>query len=236
MRKLILIAMLAFPALQLFAFYDSYADMNSDPLYLEFIADIKNNAAEDELLASYDAFISSDASAEEKSRAEYQMSRYYMDNNMKDKAASHLAKNGEYFDAITEEGVRKDIAEADRLGAIYYVEGGIPNGMKNSDKTKELYAKYPDEVYIALNEAFRYIFTPPIAGGSSTKALRILRSMDPDSLSAPDRFSWYAGMGIALSDKEEYDESDSYLEKALSIYSYDPNIERAQKDNRRGRR
>ena len=41
---------------------------------------------------------------------------------------------------------------------------------------------------------------------------------------------------MALSQRDEYDESDRYLDKAEDIYTGDPAIDDIRKDNRRGKR
>ena len=41
---------------------------------------------------------------------------------------------------------------------------------------------------------------------------------------------------MALSQRDEYDESDRYLDNAEEIYKGDPAIEDIRRDNRRGRR
>ena len=67
-----------------------------------------------------------------------------------------------------------------------------------------------------------------------TKRL-ILREMDPQSLSKPDLFSYYVAYGMALSDQDEFDESDAYLDMAQDIYTTDSAIDSTRRDNRRGR-
>ena len=57
-----------------------------------------------------------------------------------------------------------------------------------------------------------------------------------DGLSKLDLFSFYSGKGMALSQRDEYDESDRYLDKAEDIYTGDPAIDDIRKDNRRGKR
>ena len=238
MRKFLAMAMiLAAAVLPLAAFTDSYADMVSDPLYLGFYGAIKNDLPESEVIAAYDGYIASGIAPEERVRAGYQIIRYFMDHGNKELALAHLAGIEEQFAAISADtpAVRRDIAEGDLIASAYYVHGGIGNGLKNSDKVKELYGKYPEEISVALNEVFRYLFTPPIAGGSSKKAMRILREMDPQSLSKPDLFSYYVAYGMALSDQDEFDESDAYLDMAQDIYTTDSAIDSTRRDNRRGR-
>ena len=238
MRKFLAMAMiLAAAVLPLAAFTDSYADMVSDPLYLGFYGSIKNGLPEEEIEAAYHLFIDSEASPEEKARVEYQMVRYYMEHGNKEKGQEHL-DNVEMQLALIPADVpaaRRDIAEADKVAGIYYVHGGISNGLANSNAIKELYSKYPDEISVALSEAFRYLFTPPIAGGSSKKAMRILREINPSILSPPDLFSYYVAMAMVLSDQGEFEESDEYVDKALEIYSTDSSLDQVIRDNRRGR-
>lgn len=192
---------------------------------------------EDDVAKACQRFLASDAAPEEKIRAEYQVIRYYMERGNREKGQEHLERLEGFLGLIPEDApaVRRDIAEGDRMAAVYYVHGGIGNGLANSGKIRELYGKYPEEISVVLNEAFRYLYTPPIAGGSSKKAMRILREINPETLSVPDLFSYYVAMAMVLSDQEDFDGSDEYVAKALGFYTADPGLEQVMRDNRRGR-
>ncbi len=222
------------------AYTDSFSSFSERPGYIELIDAVKNNEEENAADELYRTYMAQELTMCEKARIEYHMARYYKDKGNTEEAKRHVELGKEYLAAIEEsEGeLFYRTAQADIVSADYYVNGGISKGMESSDLMKELYKDYPDEYYIALQEAFRLLYTPAIAGGSSRKALSILNDIEKemDGLSKLDLFSFYSAKGMALSQRDEYDESDSYLDEAESIYTGDPAIEDIRKDNRRGRR
>lgn len=241
MRKLsLLLAILLIPAFALSAYTDSFAEASSKPEYIALIDAVKNGENESAVGSLYQQYMSLDLLMTEKARIEYHMARYFKDKGNDEEAKRHVELGKEYLTQIGEdEGeLFRRVAEADIVSADYYVNGGMGKGMESSDLMKSLYKDYPDEYYIALQEAFRLLYTPPIAGGSARKALSILNEVEKelDGLSKLDLFSFYSAKGMALSQRDEYDESDRYLDNAEEIYKGDPAIEDIRRDNRRGRR
>ena len=241
MRRFMLTLILSLlPLIALCAYTDSFASASSRPEYIALIDAVKNGESEETVDALYKAYTALDISMTERTRIEYHMSRYFKDIGDDEEAKRHVELGKQFLAGIGEdEGeLMRRVAEADIVSADYYVNGGISKGMESSDLMKKLYADYPDEYYIALQEAFRLLYTPAIAGGSAKKALSIFNDIEKeiDGLSKLDLFSFYSGKGMALSQRDEYDESDRYLDKAEDIYSGDPAIDDIRKDNRRGKR
>lgn len=239
-RTLLTILLMTALLMTLAAFTDSFASTAADPAFMALIDAIKN--AEDEAAVTdlYEQYIATDITMTERSRIEYHMARYFKDMGAEEKARHHVDLEKAYLDQIPEEEgeLQRRVAEMEAVSADYYVNGGLGKGMESSSLTKELYKDYPDEYYVALQEAFRLVYTPPIAGGSPAKALRIFSAIEEESegMSKLDRFSLLAGKGIALAERDEYDESEKYLDEAESIYGGDPAIEAARRDNARTRR
>lgn len=241
MRRILLIMMLIATLLMpLAAFTDSFASTAADPAYMALIDAVKDAEDEETVTALYDQYIASDITMTERSRIEYHMARYFKDMDNEDKARHHVELEKAYLAEIPEEEgeLQRRVAEMEAVSADYYVNGGLGKGMESSSLTKELYKDYPDEYYVALQEAFRLVYTPPIAGGSPSKALRLFNAIEEEAegLGKLDRFSLLAGKGIALAERGEYDESEEYLDEAESIYHGDPAIEAARRDNARTRR
>ena len=242
LMKRIFIAAIAFLMLitSVYAYTDSFSTMNSDPLFLSLLDVIKNGGDAEAAEAAYDAYISQDISAVDRSRAEYHMVRYYMDKDNEDAAWEHFGLEKEAFNAIPEsEGeLQRRTAEADMVAAEYYITGKMGTGMDSSKLMKELYKDFPDEYYTTIQEAFRLLYTPPIAGGSYRKALRLINDVEKnqEGISKLEYYSMLVAKAMALSESDEFDESDDYLDEAESIYSFDNAIEDVRRDNRRGRR
>ena len=239
-RFLLTLIISSLPLIALCAYTDSFASASSRPEYIALIDAVKNGESEETVDALYKAYTALDISMTERTRIEYHISRYFKDMGNDEEAKRHVELGKEYLEAIGEdEGeLFYRVAQADTVSADYYVNGGMGKGMESSDLMKALYKDYPDEYYIALQEAFRLLYTPPIAGGSAKKALTILNGIEKemDGLSKLDLFSFFSGKGMALSERDEYDESDRYLDKAEDIYTGDPAIEDIRRENRRGRR
>lgn len=239
-RTLLTMMLIATLLMPLSAFTDSFASTAADPAYMALIDAVKDAEDEETVTALYDQYIASDITMTERSRIEYHMARYFKDMDNEDKARHHVELEQAYLAEIPEEEgeLQRRVAEMEAVSADYYVNGGLGKGMESSSLTKELYKDYPDEYYVALQEAFRLVYTPPIAGGSPSKALRLFNAIEKeaDGLSKLDRFSLLAGKGIALAERGEYDESEEYLDEAESIYHGDPAIEAARRDNARTRR
>ena len=70
------------------------------------------------------------------------------------------------------------------------------------------------------------------------KALRLINDVEKnqEGISKLEYYSMLVAKAMALSESDEFDESDDYLDEAESIYSFDNAIEDVRRDNRRGRR
>ena len=178
LMKRIFIAAIAFLMLitSVSAYTDSFTSMTHDPTFLALLDVVKNGGTEAEAQAAYEAYIATGPSMLDASRANYHMVRYYMDKGDESKAREHLALQEEYFIQMppTVSDLEKRVAEADLTSSEYYITGSMGTGMDNSKLTKELYKDYPEEYYVAIQEAFRLLYTPPIAGGSYRKALLLI--------------------------------------------------------------
>ena len=239
-RALLLFSLLALLLFPLTAFTDSFAAAGSDPAFVALIDALKDTEDEATVETLYQEYIASNLTMTERSRIEYHMARYYKDTGNDEEAERHVELEKAYLEEIPEEEgeLFRRVAALDAASADYYVNGGIGRGMESSSMTKELYKDYPDEYYVALQEAFRLVYTPPIAGGSPKKALRIFRAIEKeaDGLSKLDRFSLLSGIGIALAENDEYHESEEYLDAAEMIYTGDPAIDDARIENARTKR
>ena len=80
MRRLILILAMLCATLGAFAYTDSFTSLTHDPAFLALLDVVKNGGTEDEAQAAYEAYIATEPSMLDASRANYHMVRYYMDN------------------------------------------------------------------------------------------------------------------------------------------------------------
>ena len=220
---LILMTVILFSAA---AYQDSFASMNSNPLFDSLITALKNEESESVVLPLYEEYTSSDISMTERSRIEYHMARYYKDIKDKTKAREHVDLEGYYMDQISPDATELErlVAEVDYTSARYYVSKEMSIGIENSKLTKTLYEKYPDEFYAALTECWRLIYTPAIAGGSSRKAIRLLQDIEKnkDGISYLEEAGLYTALGYAHAEREEYNDAYTYLIKAKTFYKKDP--------------
>ena len=220
------------------AYTDSFSEMQSSPLFLELLEVIKNGGDTADAEKAYDAYIESTNDPVDLSRVEYHMVRYYMDMGMEDEAEEHLLSEKEQLEMIGDDTqeVRRLAAEVDATSSEYYVTGKLKAGMNNNKLVKEMYKKFPDEFYAAIQEGFRRLYAPPIAGGSAKKALRIFNDVEKnmDGISYLDHYSMLVGQAMALSETGSYEESERYLEEAERIFSYDPAFEEIRKNNEEG--
>lgn len=223
-----------------FAYTDSFKSMTEDNDFIALMDIVKNGKSTKEAEAAYEIYTSKEISDVDRSRVEYHMVRYYVDMGMEDEALKHLEKEREAYASIpgTASDLERRTAEADLVAAEYYITGKMGTGMDSSKLTKNLYKDYPEEFYSAIQEAFRLLYTPPIAGGSSKKALKLINDVEANvqGISKLDNYSMLVAKAMALSKAGEYDESDDYLDRAVSIYTFDNAIDDIRKDNARGRR
>ena len=223
-----------------YSYTDSFAQMQSDPLFLELLDAVKNGRSEDEAEAACSAYIASETNPVYLSRMEYHMVRYYMDMGNREMAEKHLEAELKYLEAIPESAseVEKLAAEVDATSSEYYVTKKLGKGMENNNLVKRMYKEFPDEFYAAIQEGFRMLYAPPIAGGSGKKALSIFSSVEEnqEGISYLDHYSMLVGKAMALSRTGSYDESDAYLDEAEKIFTFDEAIGETRRDNVKGRR
>ena len=233
-RFILMILLLSAAVFSASAYTDSFAAMNSNPLFGNLITALKNEEKESTVISLYEAYVSSDITMTERSRIEYHMARYYKDIKNKTKAREHLDLEGFYMDQIGEEAseYEKLVAEVDYTSARYYVNKEMSVGIENSKLTKALYEKYPDEFYAAITECWRLIYTPAIAGGSYRKAIRMLKEIEKnkEGISYLEESGLYTALGYAHAQREEYDDAYKYLTKAKTFYKKDPLVLETLKD------
>ncbi|MBO8436414.1 MAG: hypothetical protein IAA97_05500 [Spirochaetes bacterium] len=222
----------------IYAYTDSFSEMQSDPLFLQLLDAVKNGKNAEEADEAYTSYMQSTANPLYLSRAEYHMVRYYMDMGMKEEAEEHLEKQKEFLSLVDDSAseVERLVAQVDSTSSEYYVTKKLGAGMENNKLVKELYKKYPDEFYAALQEGFRLIYAPPIAGGSDKKALKIFSDIESnqEGISHLDYYSLLVGKAMALSGLKEYEESEAYLDRACEIYSFDVSVPEIRSDNAKG--
>lgn len=221
------------------SYTDSFISQSRDPLFLSLMDSVKDNKGLDSVEEAYEKYISGEHSNVEKSRAEYHMVRYYVDIGEENMAEIHFQREKDYFNAIenaTE--LEKRTAEADLASSEYYLTGKLSKGMESNKLMKELYKDYPDEYYVAVQEAFRLLYAPSIAGGSVRKARAILEQIadDLNGISTPDYYSFLVASAMAFTKDKEYHASEAYLDAAQAIYSFDVAIPDIREENAKGLR
>lgn len=223
-RTLIFICLLLFIT-PLFAASDYFAPFGSNPLFEQMVTDIYNDEDYSTVMASYNNYASEKLSAIERDRAEYLIVRYLKDNDYTEEAKEHLKVEKEILEDI-EAGLYYDIAKMNYTSSSYYVTGNMGTGLENSNLAKANQKKYPEDYYVLLTNARRLIFTPQIAGGSNSNALKILEPLlkEEDNLNILDRYSLYGALAAAHYNKGHYSEAKNYIDKAPSIFSGEPYI------------
>ena len=219
------------------AYTDSFSSQSRDPLFLVLIDSIKNNRGVGAVEEAYEKYMAEEHSDVEKSRAEYHMVRYYVDIDEENMAQIHLEREKDFFNSITDASdLEKRTAEADLASAEYYLTGKLSKGMESNSLMKDLYEDYPDEYYIAVQEAFRLIYAPRIAGGSVKRAREILDKIagDINGIAPLDYYSFLVASAMAFTKDKEYYASEAYLDAALAIYSFDVAVPDIRKDNAKG--
>ncbi len=220
-KKLLLFVLLFSITAALFAYTDSYSIYSNsewDALYRA----IKENRSPSEVESVYNKYTSTELSYVEIARAEYNMVRYYMDNDEKDKAKEHFEiEENAVAELENDESVLGDISRADLKSSDYYISGDMFTGMENSSMTKKLYENYPDEVYVVITNAWRLIYTPQIAGGSNKNAIKILTPLLEivSTLSEENKYSLYGALAYASYNRHDYTEAKEFLTEALNIYN-----------------
>lgn len=222
MKRLLFICFFAAALCPLFAFTDSFASYAKNPTYNALIKAVKDDEDPSRVTPLYERYLASNPGDAAEVRIEYQMVRYFTDRKDKSSARKHLSIGTQKLASLSS-GFARDYAESEIVSADYYVNKKMKVGMRSSDLTKALYANYPDEVSVALQEANRILYTPPIAGGSPRKALVLFQEVENSDivLQDLDRFSLLAGIGIAQKERDENAEALIYLRKALSVFKGD---------------
>ncbi len=232
----LLIAMILFLAMPLFAYQDTFKASSTRPSYVKVISAIKNGDSEANVLKAYNDYINDGISPVERCRIEYHLARYYKDNSNKDKAKEHISLMGKLFNALpsnTSE-FEKLVCNCEYTSADFYVTRDLSVGLKNSNIAKELYKKYPDEVFSNMNEAWRLIYTPAIAGGSPRKAIQLLDKLTKayaKNLTMLDEYSIDCAYAIAYNAREDYENADTYFKKAFKFFPNETEIVASYKDN-----
>lgn len=221
-RKITTLILLLVPFL-LNAYIDSYSVYSGNLDWAALCRVIKDDDSPSEVESIYEKYISGDLTPYEKARAEYNMVRYYMDRKENDKAEEHYKKQEDAVSSIKDddESVVASISRYELLSSSYYISKDIFTGMSNSSTLKKLYSEHPDEIYLILNNAWRLIYTPYIAGGSSKKAASLLTPLldITSTLSEENRYSLYGALATAYYNMHDYSEAEEYLDEALAIYS-----------------
>lgn len=214
----------------IFAYTDYFKDMMEDPLYLEVISAVKNNKGEAELLTAYENFVNSEDTTEiEKARIEYHMIRYYHDMGDDDTAREHMAKMESMISSLPPDTTEFErmVAETELGNLEYYISGKLGDGLKGSNLTKELYKKYPDDIFSVQGEVWRLIYTPSIAGGSTRKAISIIDDVMKnykDQLTELDYYSFICAYALAYNRRDNYEKAKDYFEEAFTYYPEEANI------------
>ena len=234
-RFLFAAALLFMMVMPLAAYSDNFYETSTDPEYVALISAIKNGENEETVLDAYDKYISSGISDIERCRVEYHMARYYKDKGNKNKGNEHVEMMKSLYSSLP-----SDISEFERLvcraeitSADYYVNRKLSVGMENSNLAKELYSKYPDDVFSILNESWRLIFTPAIAGGSTKKAIGYLDNLmkNKEKLSVIDTYSVYCAYAMAYNSRGNYKKADEYFRKAFEYFDAEADVVETYKEN-----
>lgn len=210
----------------LYSYTDSFSplflnDNNFDDLF----SSIKNNDEYSITKSAYDKYISSEVGNSEKCRAEYLFSRYLTDSDRDDESKEHVDKAKFYYKSI-ENGFFKDVAKMEYTSCSFYLSKNLSTGLDNSDIISKLYKTYPDEIYIVINNAWRIIETPAIAGGSNKKGIEMLLPLleEKEKILPSDLYSLYTALSTAYYNLKKYKEAKIYLDEALSLYNGEPYV------------
>lgn len=230
MKRFFIATMLLFVVVTMgWAYQDSFAYLWESDVYSNLIRALKDNLDEKTVLSTYDSFMGSGFGTIDKSRVEYHMVRYYVENGNKEKAQEHLENERALFAEIpaTETQIKKDFAELDLRASEYFLDKTVGTGLATSNLTKKLFKAYPDEFYMVVTEGYRLLYTPAIAGGSAKDALELFRKVaeEADEMNDLDRFTLYSGLGMACCERKLYDEARTYFDMATGIYKSDAAME-----------
>lgn len=236
-KTFLLICLLLISLTSLFAYQDSFKASSTKPLYVKLISAIKNGESESIVLNSYNDYLNSGITPVESCRIEYHLARYYKDIKNKDEARKHISLMKSKLDSLpsSTSDFEKLVCQTEYTSADFYVDRNLSVGLNNSNLAKELYKKFPNEVFSNMNEAWRLIYSPAIAGGSPKKAIKILDGVMKDyskNLVDLDKYSIYCAYAIAENKRENYQEADEYFNKAFKYFTKETEIVSAYNENK----
>ncbi|MGN1163263.1 MAG: hypothetical protein ACI4S4_00510 [Candidatus Ornithospirochaeta sp.] len=227
MKKTIAIALIiCLITFSISAYTDSLLQFDT-PLWLELDESVKCNKDPETVSECYSSYTEGDITVFERARAEYVLCRYYSDRGDYEKAMEHMEKQKETLSTSSiESEVLSLIAEMDLSSSKTCVEKDLSSGLENSNLTKKAFKEYPEEVYIAVVNAWRLIYTPQIAGGSNKNAIKNLEPMIADigSYSVGNQYSIYGALAMAHYNRKDYKEAKEYLSMAFEIYDGEPTL------------
>jgi tetratricopeptide (TPR) repeat protein len=222
-------------AMPLFAYTDTFKSTTEDPEYVALITALKNGEDESTVLGAYNAYLDSDISPVERCRVEYHMARYYKDKNNKSEGKAHIETMKRLYDELLSSitPFERLVCETELTSAEYYVTRKLSVGMDNSDLAKKLYKEYPEEVFAIMNEVWRLIYTPAIAGGSTKKALNLLDDLTTgyNELADIDRYSILCAYAIAYNARGDYKKANEYFEEAFKYFVAEADVVETYKSN-----
>ena len=235
-KKFFALAMLIVAlVMPLFAYTDTFKSTSEDPEYVALITALKNGEDESTVLSVYNEYLDSGITPVERCRVEYHMARYYKDKNDKNEGKAHIEMMKKLYDELPEgtTAFERLVCETELTSAEYYVTRKLSVGMDNSDLAKQLYKEYPEDVFSVMNEAWRLIYTPGIAGGSTKKAIALLDDLTKGhpELTYIDSYSILCAYAIAYNARGEYKKANEYFEKAFEYFVAEADVVETYKSN-----
>lgn len=220
MRKAFTVLLVLLTAFSAFAVKDSAKDLLTARNWDSFSKAAKCCEDEKTVLSEYEALVR-DASDVDVFVATYRLVKYYADLNDSAKALVNYEKMASVYERLpSADAFLYDSASLQLANAEYLAKGGTSRGLKNLNIAHDLYRKYPDEVMIICAEAWRYLSTPALLGGSASKALSVVSVLDPyvESLTQFNLYDYYIIKATAYNMMKNFSESRSYVALAQSVY------------------
>ncbi len=228
-KVLIAIAVLLISCSALFAYTDIFKDMMEDPLYVDFISAVKNNENESEIIEKFNAFINSGITPVERARVEYNLVVYYVTVGDMNKAGIHKG----ILEALID-NLPSDTSEFERLAIDselksldYTFSKKLGDGLKSSNIIKEIYKKYPNDIFSITHEIWRLIHTPPIAGGNTKKAIKMIDDLFKSygsEMTMLDKYSMLYAYALAYNKRDDYKTADKYFKEAFEYFDREPEV------------